>query len=242
VTLLDIIDRVRSSEKTLTLFNLPPASSLDTELASFFEDMNVRVDVDETAADAPTFGTLTAPDEFYAAVAGDELRALLDGPNAGPDGLGIDDTDHAPLLLPLKETTFTSYDSGRMMDVTREIEDRAFRYGTGELHVGFQELSRFSDQTDVYRRLATTDLDIHIYGAPDAAVDVDGLQVHANDNEELRLTWFVAFDGGDTPEEKCALLAREGEVEGFYGCWTYDPDVVDKVVEYLSGRYDRVAP
>ncbi|MFC4406080.1 DICT sensory domain-containing protein [Haloarchaeobius iranensis] len=242
MTLLDIIDRVRSSEKTLTLFNLPPASSLDTELASFFEDMNVRVDVDETVADAPTFGTLTAPDEFYAAVTGDELRSLLDGPNPGPDGLGIDDTDHEPLLLPLKETTFTSYDSGRMMDVTREIEDRAFRYGTGELHVGFQELSRFTDQTDVYRRLATTDLDIHIYGAPDATVDVDGLQVHASDDEELRLTWFVAFDGGDTPEEKCALLAREGEVEGFYGCWTYDPDVVDRVVEYLSGRYDRVAP
>lgn len=242
VTLLDIIDRVRSSEKTLTLFNLPAASALDTELASFFEDLNVRVDVDETVAEAPTFATLTASDEFYTAVTGDELQALLDGPTPGPDGLGIDDEEHAGLLSPLKEITFTSYDIGRMMDVTREIEDRAFRHGTGELHVGFQTLSRFTAQTEVYRRLATTDLEIHIYGAPDATVDVEGLQVHATDNEEVRRTWFVAFDGGDTPEDKCALLAREGEVEGFYGCWTYDSDVVDRVVEYLSGRYDRVAP
>lgn len=242
MTLLDIIDRVRSSEKTLTLFNLPAASSLDTELASFFEDMNVRVDVDETAADAPTFATLTAPDEFYTAVDAEALRALLDGPTPGPDGLGVDDTAHVDLLGPLKETTFTSYDRARMMGVTREIEDRAFRRGSGELHAGFQRLSRFAAQTDVYRRLATTDLDVHVYGVPDATVDVDGVTVHANDDEELRATWFVAFDGGDDPAAKCALLAREGEVEGFYGCWTYDPDVVDRVVAYLTGRYDRVAP
>lgn len=242
MTLLDIIDRVRSSEKTLTVFNLSSASSLDTELASFFEDRNVRVDVDETAVDAPTFATLTAPDEFYTAVDADELRSLLDGPVPGRDGLGIDEAEHDELLLPIEETTFTSYERAKMMRVTREIEDRAFRHASGELHSGFQQLSRFKDQTDVYRRLATEDLDIHVYGTPDAAVSHDGVTIHAADDEELRATWFVAFDGGETPASKCALLARERDVEGFYGCWTYDPDVVDQVVTYLHGRYDRVAP
>ncbi|WP_439026010.1 DICT sensory domain-containing protein [Haloarchaeobius sp. DT45] len=242
MTLLDIVDRVRRREKTLTLFNLPPGSTLDTQLASFFRDQNLRVEVDDTATDAPCFATLTDDETLYTAVEASDLFALLDGPDPGPDDLGIDDSAHAALLGPLKETTFTSYDRTEMMAVTREIEDRAFRVGTGTLWAGFQRLSRFDFQTDVYRRLATTDLDLHVFGYPDDHESVDGVTFHGLETEEIRRTWFVVFDGGDREAAKSALLATDRGDGTFYGTWTYDPTVVDRVTEYLTTHSDRVIP
>ncbi|WP_435318009.1 DICT sensory domain-containing protein [Haloarchaeobius sp. TZWSO28] len=242
MTLLDIVDRVRQREKTLTLFNLPPGSSLDTRLASFFRDQNLRVEVDDTATEAPCFATLTDSKTLYTAVDASDLFDLLDGPDAGPDDLGVDDSAHAALLAPLKETTFTSYDRDDMMAVTREIEDRAFRAGSGTLSAGFQQLSNFDDQTDVYRRLATTDLDLHVFGRPDGHTAVDGVTVHGLDTEEIRRTWFVVFDGGGRPELKSALLAVERGAGAFYGTWSYDPAVVDEVTEHLLTHTDHVAP
>ncbi|WP_267644176.1 DICT sensory domain-containing protein [Haloarchaeobius amylolyticus] len=242
MTLLDIVDRVRQREKTLTLFNLPPGSSLDTRLASFFADQNVRVEVDDTSAEAPCFATLTDPDTLYAAVDASDLLDLLDGPAAGPDDLGIDDSAHAALLAPLKETTFTSYDHENLMQVTREIEDRAFRVGEGTLSAGFQQLSNFDHQTDVYRRLATTDLDLHVFGEPDGHEDVEGVTAHGLDTEEIRKTWFVVFDGGGRDELKSALLAVDRGNGTFFGTWSYDPALVDEVSEYLLAHTDHVTP
>jgi DICT domain-containing protein len=48
----------------------------------------------------------------------------------------------------------------------------------------------------------------------------------------------VAFDGGDTEMESCALLAEERRDGEFYGFWTYDPSMVDELVAYLETTYD----
>jgi hypothetical protein len=33
------------------------------------------------------------------------------------------------------------------------------------------------------------------------------------------------------------LLAEEREPGGFYGFWSYDPETVDDVIDYLTERY-----
>jgi DICT domain-containing protein len=135
---------------------------------------------------------------------------------------------------------FTSYDTRQMVAASREIEDRAWRLGEGSLHAGFQQLSILSDQMEVYTRLASREgLDVHAYACPDAEVpehDTD-LTIHVERSDEIAKSWFVVYDGNGVDENKCALLAEERESRAFYGFWTYDPDTVDWLIEYLEGAY-----
>jgi len=130
-----------------------------------------------------------------------------------------------------------------MVAASREIEDLAWRLGQGTLHAGFQHLSILADQMDVYERLASQDdLDVHAYAYPDAEVpqhDTD-LTIHVERTEEIADSWFVVYDGGGVGVNKCALLAEEREPREFYGFWTYDPDTVDWIIEYLEEAYGLV--
>lgn len=76
-------------------------------------------------------------------------------------------------------------------------------------------------------------------GAP--AVDLPELDdgtVVLRDDAEVREYWFVAFDGGDAEHQQCALLAEERSPGSFYGFWSYDPDVVERVLRAVPGAED----
>jgi hypothetical protein len=142
------------------------------------------------------------------------------------------------VLSRIDRTTFSSYDGRQMAATSREIEDRAWRYGRGSLHAGFQRASTLGTQERVYSDLASKDIDIHAYAVPDRdAPRPDGVTVHLVDDAEIASTWFVVYDGAGDDESKCALLAEERDPGVFRGFWTYDPDVVDSVLSHLSTRY-----
>ena len=235
MSLRGVIDTVEGREKRLTVFD-PPTDDAIAELREYFATQAVRIEAGTT--DSGLSGYVVLSDEHD-----DEVLAAIDLRHLGGDiavGPG-EETAFAPILEHLDETTFTSYDIPRMMAATREMEDRAWRVGSGELHAGFQRVEAIRAQKGVYEDLATEDIDVHTYCAPsDDAPEIEGVSIHQEDADEIRRSWFVAFDGGGDPADACLLLAEErGEADDrrFYGFWTYDSTTVATVIDHLQETY-----
>ncbi|QLG27499.1 hypothetical protein HUG10_08010 [Halorarum halophilum] len=235
MSLRDVIDDVEGREKRLTLYD-PPTESIRTELEEYFASQQVRIEVATTDSNRSGYAVLTAGDDgrVLAAVDLRRLRGLRVG---RPD----DGHPFAPIFEHLADTTFTSFDVGQLLAASREMEDRAWRHGVGELHAGFQNAGALRDQTEVYEGLATRDLDVHVYCAPEPSVPpLEGVTVHQEGTAEIRESWFVVYDGGGAPDSACALLAQERDPPDerrFYGVWTYDPGTVRSVLDHLTERY-----
>ena len=240
MTLRQLVGAIRSRERELAVFNAGDVDRLRRELAASFETQNVRVTTRRTPSGRPTdVAVLSTDDEVLEVVDAGFLRDFLDH---DPSGIGVADAAYADLLRHLKETTFTSYDTERMLYTSREIEDRARRVGRGRIHTGFQRCSVVVGQRAIYADLADRGLDVHAYGVPDATPpDLDGVRLHASDTDEIAATWFVVYDGGGDDAQKTALIAEERGDDAFYGAWTYDPAIVDAAVDYLEQRYVREA-
>lgn len=232
MSLTELIAGVEAAEKTLVVYNADDAVE---ELRERFADRNVTIETDHTAARTERFLVMLSHEgECLTAVGIDEL---LGEPGVGNPGVESD--PYRPILDRLDETTFTSYGRREMLAASREIEDRAWRIGKGELHSGFQRLSVFETQFEVYTRLGEREtLTVHAYGTPDTSIpEQNAFIVHPERSEEIERSWFVAYDGAGLDENKCALLAEEREPGSFYGFWTYDPDTVDYVIDHLSSSY-----
>ncbi|WP_434522599.1 DICT sensory domain-containing protein [Halorubrum sp. AS12] len=251
MSLIELIAGVEAHEATLTVFNADPA--VTDELREHFADRNVRIVGDQTASGPKEFAVLARDGEFVTAVTVDELlpRPGGDGARSSGDreGAAADDGPGAevgtgervgrPVLDHLDETMFTSYSREDMVAASREIEDRAWRVGDGELHAGFQTLDVLTGEADTYDLLGEKErLDVHAYAADEGdAPDVEHYAVHVGETAEIRETWFVAYDGGGYEDAKCALLAEERAPGEFYGFWSYDPETVDYIIDYLTERY-----
>jgi DICT domain-containing protein len=232
MSLTELIAGVEADERTLVVYNAEDAVE---ELRARFADRNVVVEADRTDTRTDRFVVMVSNDgEILTAVGVDRL---LEEPETKAPGAESD--PHRPILDRLDETTFTSYGRREMLAASREIEDRAWRIGRGELHSGFQRLSVFETQLDVYTRLSEREtLTVHAYGTPDTSVpEQESFVVHPERSEEIGRSWFVAYDGAGVDENKCALLAEERAPDSFYGFWTYDPDTVDYVLDHLSSSY-----
>jgi DICT domain-containing protein len=231
MSLSELIAGVEAHERTITVVN--PSPGTVESLRERFAARNVTV-VPTTAAAGPTdYAVLGDGEQFLGAVA---VESVVE-----PDD---DDRPYGPILDRLDETMFTAYDRDRMLSASREIEDRAWRVGSGELHACFQRLGNVERQRETYERLAGAEgLSVHAYAVPPAdrdpravAASFDGVRLHLEDCAELRRSWVVAFDGGGVPENECALVAEERD-GGFYGFWTYDPTTVDYAIEHLRRTY-----
>lgn len=242
MALADVIEDVEGQQKTLTVFNPPADSTIVTDLTEYFQSQNVAVTAQRTPTGRPTgFASLTRGDEFLTASPIEDLKELVETTPTADDGVGIDDSQYQDFLQYLKETTFTSYSKSQMAQSSYEIEDRAWRIGSGELHTGFQFTSIMAGQRSTYENLAAQEIDVHMYAAPDdTEFDIEDATLYLEDTEELRSSWFVVYDGGGEPQNKSALLAEEREPNSYFGFWTYDPGIVDRILEYLSATYNRV--
>lgn len=240
MSLDEIVNSVERSERTLTVFNPADAGTAEPDiveaLRTTLSDRNVEIRSETTESGRPRNSAVLEMDGIVLATIDIEsLESLLE--TTDTDRLGFDTDDYDDVLRHLRETTFTSYDRGQMLEATREIEDRAFRVGHGALHAGFQTTDRLADQRERYEELVDRGLAVTVYATPgDDPVTVPGATVSTPETDEIATHWFVAFDGGGEPTQKSALLAEQRS-DGFYGCWTYDPDVVDWILTHLRDRY-----
>ncbi|MGM0604485.1 MAG: DICT sensory domain-containing protein [Halobacteriota archaeon] len=235
MSLIELIAGVEAHENVLTAVNASPEAV--SALRAHFEDRHLSIVDADLDGDPRSFVVLSNDGEFIAATSIDSI--LQPGEHTNP---AFVDKRYRPILDHLDETMFTSYSIEKMIAASREIEDRAFRIGAGELHSGFQTLSVLENETTVYNRLASRDgLEVHAYAAPEGDVPADReFALHVERAPEIRSTWFVTYDGGGVDENKCALLAEEREPGSFYGFWSYDPDTVDYMFSHLTATYGRI--
>jgi DICT domain-containing protein len=154
----EIIRDIEGRERTLTLVDPPPG--LCRELRERFAARQVVVE--STTTDG-------VPAERAVVSEGGERLATVDV--AGLEPPLVDDACDALDALRdlLDRRSFSSYDVDQLRATAREIEDRAWRAAAGSIHAGFRTVATLTREADVYAQLATTDLDVHVYAAPDPA-------------------------------------------------------------------------
>ncbi|PSQ09796.1 sensor protein [Halobacteriales archaeon QS_5_70_15] len=244
MSLTEFVDEVADRRKRITVYGPEPPD----DVSELFETWNVTVDYEHLpTAPEDAFITVHEGEEFLGGVSAAAL-ATLTAPTIGePWGESDREESYRELLNLLDDTLFFSGNRRQLLATSREFEERAWRRGTGALHATFQSRDAFGPQVETYGRLAgQSDLTVHVYApeewrpveaAPEWAPSTDGVHWHHADADELHRTWVVAYDGGDDPEQECALVAFEEEPNEYEGFWTYDPELVDDVVDYLQRNY-----
>ncbi|MDZ5812852.1 DICT sensory domain-containing protein [Halorubrum sp. AD140] len=235
MSLIELITGVEAREATLTVFNADP--EVTDALREHFADRNVRIVGERTGGGPDGYAVLSRDGEFVTAVDVDELLPGT-GAETSADGSEEDAVDGGNAADRVGEPV-TAYSRAQMVAASREIEDRAWRVGHGELHAGFQTLDVLTGEADTYDLLGgKAGLDVHAYAADEGDPPaVEHYAVHTGRAAELRETWFVAYDGGGYDGAKCALLAEERAPGEFFGFWSYDPETVDYIIDYLTQRY-----
>jgi DICT domain-containing protein len=233
----DIVYSIEEQTQTLSVLNFAASDRVAETLADYFADQSVTLRRTHTADGVPkNFAVLHDGDDY---VASSGLRDVYEA--IRPDAsLAADDSpehiDEPDVLDGIDRTAFTSYDKARMVGASRLVERTAWRAGDAELHTGFQRLSKARDQWKLYTRLALSDVDVHVYGAPDWDVPPTDVTIHGYDDAEITRTWFVVSDHPDDAYTR-ALLAEEHGPNLFRGFWTDDSDVADTILTRLRQRF-----
>jgi len=231
----NLLDHVQRRRRTVTVFAGGEPGWIDDLLGEAHVAVDYRP-LPEGKSDP--FLTVRADGEYLGSVRLADLERLVSPPAPALGAESLAEESHRRLREMLADTVFSSMDRGQLLGASREIEDRAWRVRSGELHAGFQSLSTMRSQREVYESLASLrDLTVHAYGRGNWAPEIDGVAVHEAEDAALTDYWFVAFDGGGDPLQQCALVAQEddGEYDGF---WTYDQSMVDDLLAYLRSLAD----
>lgn len=227
----DVVAEVEQRRRTVTVY----APTLPDALEALFDTRHVTVEHQYLPAGTSTpFLTVTADDRYLGSV---DLPAVYDFSHPTIHDVGSPEFVEAAyrrLTSLLPDTVFSSLRRRQLLAASREIEDRAWRVGTGRIDAGFQSFSKLRAQIDVYTALADRGLCVHLYGRadgprpslPDATFHTDG--------DDIGDVWFLAYDGGSTPGQACGLVAEERDTDTFRGFWTYDPSLVERIFAAAS--------
>jgi hypothetical protein len=230
-TLSSIFRELTERDKQFTVYR----SGEQTGVEAQFRNYSVEINHEQLPPGAPDpFLVIEENGTFVGALPVEALDGLLEPPVSRPDDPGEVSAGYRILFDVLNETVFHSMDRETLLAVSREVEDRALRVGSGTFSVTFQRLSAFKTQVDLYQQLATeTDLDIHIYGLDDwTPPTIAGVTYHDLDDSAQQY-WILAFDGGSAHTQACGLLARM-EPDGNDGVWTDDRAIVERLLAALE--------
>jgi hypothetical protein len=240
-------------EATLTVVDRESERPVYRLLSRFFGDAVTLREVETVDAAGPTDAVVLERDGET--LAGTSLAAIRDElllVNSDVYVTGsrpIEDVETPSVVtglagVPYEATVRADYPREKllMIEVSRYVEAMAWRAGEGRLATGFQSLSRIEDERGtrrVYERIGDeTDVDAHVYGLPGEASLPSGVTAHAVDTDEIRRSWFVCYRSGAHPHEAAAQLAVKTAPDTWEGVWTFDPDRVGRVLDYLDRTYD----
>lgn len=225
--------------ETTKIFVYNPEATTESDevtvLTDYFEELGLEVVV-KTSSELPDgLVTLEKGAEVVSAEPLDEVLRSVHAETASAEADYFEPAD-SDFLRRAESFVhgFDTADKSELIRISRTIEARAWTAGAGELHAGFQRLSLFDDQKNLYERMADGGTEVHVYGGPDAEPDVDGVEIHPSDSDEIAQMWFVVLSGIGTPG---TLLARDIGENQYRARWTYSPEYADSIRNYLVSEY-----
>lgn len=225
MTLDSLLAEIRAVDHQFTVYADDPPMDVEEWFA------NHRVEVTHEplpSAGPPPFLVVEREGEFAGVIGLAELERLLEPPVVRPAAHEELSAGYRTIFEILDDTVFTSMSRRELVTVSREIEDRARRVGSGTLHAGFQSFSVFRPQIPVYRELGSSGVEVHVHGEPDwTPPELPGTTYHAR-TDGITKYWLLAFDGGAERTQACGLLAVE-ESDGYTGFWTDDESIVTEI-------------
>lgn len=235
-------------QKTITVLNRSEVDPVYRLLEKTLGDGSVTVREDETRSGTPVDAVVVEEDGSPLAVSPlSDVRNTLLMVNSDlyvTGTVGIDEVETPDVIAQLDDVTFDVERRNKLLliHISRHIERMALETDGGVLHSSFQELSRLYRERGTlaaYRRLADASVDVHVYGLPDHDPDrlPDGLRIHNRETDEIRNSWFVVHDGDGDDDRKAALVATETGPNEYTGYWTFEPDRVDPILEYIDETY-----
>ncbi|WP_336025422.1 DICT sensory domain-containing protein [Halobellus salinisoli] len=233
--LQSLLDSIRSRNRRFTVYRPTPEQPYET----WFRNHNVDVEYRKLPAGSPgSFLAIEHDGAFVGAIGLDDLDTLLESPIVPPDRRADVSEGYRVLFDVLSDTVFTAMTRRELLAVSREIEERAYRVGSGALYVSFQKFSTFESQIGVYRHLAAeTDIEIHIYGHPDwTPPEIEGVTYHCLTGDPRQRYWALAFNSESAAMQASGLLAREDPPDSYTGFWTNDPALVSKLRAGLTAN------
>jgi DICT domain-containing protein len=247
VSLESFLADMGAQRRTVTVYSDDP----DPEIPDRFRDWNVELRFNRLPDGSHAgFVTVRQGTDFLAGVDSDVLAGFFESTRTSTGSNADKDPALTTFLNHFDETLFHGTTRRQLLAASREFEDRAWRVGAGRLYAGFQRPAALEAQRSPYERLTDRGLDVHVFfdGDWDTAT-IPGVRMHVVRNDEIGGFWFVAFDGGpESPEapdparesgasQACALLAKETGQATYSGFWTYDPERVAALLDYLDAAY-----
>jgi DICT domain-containing protein len=250
-TLSSFIDQVPETETSLMVVNRTGPKPLVGLLRDAFETQAVSVAERQFPEGSEDVVLLVRGGEVVATTSMSQLQnafLLVNADRYRTGTHGLEESDMPDVLTGLDEVEFevqgfpkSNKEKLLLVLISRFIESRALRAGTGRFDVSFQRLSRLDDEygtRQVYEWLGDSDVDTHLYGVRDEPVPESiGATVHAGTHEEYRRSWFVVFRPPEGETGHVALVAIETGDNVWRAMWTYDPERVTRVGEYVQQNF-----
>lgn len=229
MTLTDCFERLEGPTRTITVYAPSPRPALVDRLET--ETGVASVDyraLPESTAASQSFLVVHEDGDFAAAISLEAMQEFFDPPIHEPWADALDEAVYRSVVDVFTSTVWHALERRQLLAISREIENRAWRIGSGTLRVGFQRSGALEAMAPMYDRLATeTALDVHVY--VDDAWDrpsISGVTIHAEAGGEIGSYWFLVFDGDGDELWTSGLLARERDDGTFEGIWIDDTHLV----------------
>jgi len=234
MSLIKIAQEIKRMERDLIIYN-PPDDAFVINTKDYFENMNVRVTTQETfSAELVDSAHLRLQNNTIVTVPHSFLHNLITNGHIQRDRDKHNKTDFYTFLKNIKLTTFTTTDIEQMQAVYDEIIDRANRIHSATLYISLHDEIESIDRVKEYNRLENQNCPVVLYTTPNQLVpNSNVLLPQIVDVDEITQAWFAVCNPDQQPAAKTALVAIERGSLPFYGFWTDDPGIVDRIVAYL---------
>ena len=241
-------DEVDTPSRSLVVVNRQEPKAVQSLLESAFSEQSVVVSEGDLPNEAGDLVLVLEGDRIVATSSLQEVMnafLLVNSDRYITGASGVEGVAAPDVLIALDDVVFdlrgypaSNKEKLLLILISRYIERLALADGSGRLRSTFQRLSRLDDERGtriVYEALSASPLDVHVYGRPGwTPPDSLDVTVHTGTSTDYRQSWCVVFVPEDPDGTHAALVALETGENEWRGMWTYEPERVRRVDQYLE--------